>query len=64
MFTNKEINTLTAMFFAASRSSSPDPVQYYREFTDALDVYFLCYPNDDTNDDVYDADDFPTEYEE
>ena len=59
MFTNKEINTLKAMFFAASRSSSSNPDIYRREFDDALEVYFSCYPNDDIDDEVYSDGDFP-----
>lgn len=50
MFSNKEINTLIGLFFAASHSSSQNPVQYHEEFTTALNTYFSCYSNADEND--------------
>lgn len=45
MFTNKELNTFIGLFYAASRSSSPNPDSYNREFRDALNDYFLIHPN-------------------
>ena len=63
MFTNKEINTLIGMFFAASCTPATDPVQYHEGFTNALREYFLCYPNLDENDDIYEAGEFPADEE-
>ncbi len=59
MFSNKEINTFIGMFYAASHSSSANPVQYHEEFINALNTYFTCYPNDDENEDIYTSGDFP-----
>ena len=59
MFTNKEINTFIGLFFAASHSSSSNPVEYHDEFVNALNVYFKSYPNCDENDEIYIASDFP-----
>lgn len=53
MFTNKELNTFIGLFFAASHSSSANPVQYHVEFTDALDSYFKAYPNCDETEEPY-----------
>lgn len=54
MLTNKDINTIKGLFYAAScTKSSQDPTVYYNEFSDALGQYFSCYPNDDETDDVY-----------
>jgi len=60
VFTNKDINTLTGLFYAASCAhASPDPTVYYNEFSQALDRYFSCYPNDVENDDIFQSGDFP-----
>ncbi len=47
MFTNKELNTFIGLFYAGSRASSPNPDSYNKEFRDALNDYFLAYPNMD-----------------
>lgn len=47
MFTNRKMNTLVGLFYAASQSSSPNPNIYGKEFRDALNSYFLAYPNMD-----------------
>ena len=60
MFTNKEVNTLKAMFYAASRASSLNPDTYRREFDEALGHYFSCFPNDEADDEVYSDGDFPS----
>lgn len=62
MFTNKEVNTLKAMFYAASRASSHNPDTYRREFDEALTDYFTCFPNDEIIEDDYsDGDDSSAE---
>ena len=63
MFTNKEINTFIGLFFAASRSPSPNPDAYRKEFVTALEEYFSCYPNVDQNENPYTAGDFPADEE-
>lgn len=60
MFTNKDINTIKGLFYAAScTKSSYDPTVYHNEFSDALERYFTCYPNSDESDDDYCAGDSP-----
>ena len=60
MLTNKEINTLKGLFYAASCvQSSRNPVDYRQQFDSALECYFTCYPNDDENNDSYQSGDFP-----
>ncbi len=61
MFTNKEVNTLKAMFYAASRASSPNPDIYRREFDEALNDYFICFPNDEIIEDDYFDGDIPSD---
>ena len=61
MFTNKEMNTFIALFYAASHSSSSNPEQYHREFTDALEIYFSAFPNGDENEDAYSYAESPTD---
>ncbi len=63
MFTNKEVNTLIGLFFAASHSSSADPQQYNQEFNAALNTYFTHYPNDDMIEDTYSLGDSPMDEE-
>ncbi len=63
MFTNKEINTFIGLFFAASHSSSVNPVQYHEEFTDALAAYFKAFPNCDETEEPYIFAEFPIDEE-
>lgn len=60
MYTNKEINTLKGLLYAAScAKSSYDPTVYRPDFDSALERYFSCYPNDDETNENYSSGDLP-----
>lgn len=61
MFSNKEINTLKGLLYAASQSSGNSPVEYRHNFDTSLQKYFSIYPNVDESDDVFSSGDFPIE---
>lgn len=62
MLTNKDINTIKGLLYAASCTKTTGyPTTYREEFDKFLEEYFHCFPNIDEDNEPYQSPDFPLE---
>lgn len=60
MFTNKDVNTLKAMFYAASCTNGITDLRHYSsEYDKALERYFNSFPNEEYSNEAFTAGDVP-----